>query len=127
MYSDIDEDIIDPSFIKMIEQQKLDLEKLKKSAEDADEKNQKSIKEEIEFSEKNIEEMKKQGYIASKESIDDYKAHINFYYAIRKNLFDFKNEQMNKLIEQYIKKQVDTNSFLNELQRIARMADLESK
>lgn len=127
MYSDIDEDIIDPSFIKMIEQQKLDLEKLKKSAENADEKNQKSIKEEIEFSEKNIEEMKKQGYIASKESIDDYKAHINFYYAIRKNLFDFKNEQMNKLIEQYIKKQVDTNSFLNELQRIARMADLESK
>ena len=127
MYSDIDEDIIDPSFIKMIEQQKLDLEKLKKSAENADEKNQKSIKEEIEYSEKNIEEMKKQGYIASKESIEDYKAHINFYYAIRKNLFDFKNEQMNKIIEQYISKQIDTNGFLNELQRIARMADLESK
>lgn len=127
MYKDIDDDVVDPSNIKWIEQQEKEIKELEKNIKNADEKEKKSMQEDLETLKKYYIDSLKEKYLVRKEDLDNYKANIDQYYAKTSMIFDYSNKKQMELVEKLMLKQMSIDNFLNELERIKKMSDLENR
>ncbi len=130
MYPSKGEPIVNPDAQKQIEiiqkiidEQKLEVEKDKKQGG----KNVANLEESMAYDVKNLNWWQNNTYLISPEELAYYKQNINANHAVTTPVFDSESEQIISLFKRYTQKNIDTQSFLIELDRYVTMMTLEGK
>lgn len=128
LYTDKTEPILDPYRLRNIQNLEKKIAEIEKNlANPSNKKKKKAMEQDLRIAEKQLEDSKKKTYLLSPEDIAYYKANHQYYYVLKEQFLDFKNEQLRNLLERFYLKQIDIAGFLNELDRIVNMALLEGK
>lgn len=124
VFTDKNEPVLNPNILKSIEQSEARIARLNEEiAKDKENggKNVKSLEQDKQMLEKNIEYMKNMSYDINSEELAALKENADHIVLLRRQLFNWSSEQMAQLIERLMENNIQTKEFLSELDRMINM------
>ncbi len=128
LYSDKTEQVLDQNMLRRIAAEERYLADLQKSlAEEKEEKNKKSIEQDIAQQEAEIAKLKARSYAITSEDLAIYKEQMNDYYILTEKMIDFQSQQQMELLQRFFSGQIEPENFLSEFDRIVNMSMMEGE